>query len=149
MSLESYWVEEGVLLAGRYPRAETLPELLAVGATLFVDLTDGADGQPPYEHLLPDGVRRLNVPFADFGAGTAELVREALDAIDAEIARGGIPYVHCRFGCGRTGTVIACRLVRHGLSPEAALAAIRELSGHDCPESGAQRAMVRGWRVDT
>ena len=145
---ESFWAKEGKLLAGRYPRDETVPELLAVGATLFVDLTDPRDGHPPYEQLLPDGVRRVNVPFSDFSAGTAETVRDVLDLIDGEIAQGGIPYVHGLYGCGRTGTVIGCHLVRHGLSPAAALLSIREQSGHDCPETEAQREMIRAWRPD-
>ena len=142
---ESFWVENGTLLAGRYPYEEAVSALVAVGVTLFVDLTDPDEGNPPYEQFLPDGVRRVNVPFSDFSAGTADTVRAALDAIAAEIAAGGIPYVHCLWGCGRTGTVIGCRLVRHGLTPAAALASIRERCGRDCPETEPQRAMIRGW----
>ena len=37
-----------------------------------------------------------------------------LDAIDAELAAGGLVYVHCWAGCGRTGVVVGCWLVRHG-----------------------------------
>ena len=143
---ESFWIEEGLVLAGRYPHQGTLPGLLAAGVTLFVDLTNDRD--PTYERLLPDGVRRVNVPFADFTAGSEELVSRALDAIDGELARGGLPYVHCVWGCGRTGTVIGCRLVRHGRSPEDAMALIRERSGRDCPETDEQRAMIRTWRSD-
>ena len=76
---ENFWIEEGKLLAGRYPNAGTLPGLLAEGVTLFVDLTDNRD--PTYERLLPDGVRRVSVPFADFTAGSKELGIRALDAI--------------------------------------------------------------------
>lgn len=145
---ESFWIEDGMLLAGRYPHPGTLPGLLAAGVTLFVDLTDPADRHPPYEQLLPDGVRRVSVPFADFSAGTKESVARALDAIDGEITRGGLPYVHCLAGCGRTGTVVGCRLVRHGLSPAAAMALIRERSGRNCPENDEQRELIRTWRSD-
>ena len=142
---ESFWVENGTLLAGRYPYEEAVAALVAAGVTLFVDLTHPDEGNPPYEQLLPKTVRHVSVPFSDFSAGSEASVRAALDAIDAEIAAGGIPYVHCLWGCGRTGTVIGCRLVRHGLSPAAALASIRERCGHDCPETEPQRAMIRGW----
>lgn len=149
---ESFWIEESTLLAGRYPHAGTVPALVAAGVTLFVDLTDPVDRHPPYEQLLADGVRRTSVPFADFTAGTEESVARALDAIDGEIALGGLPYVHCLGGCGRTGTVIGCRLVRHGLSPEDAMAHYREASaavcGGRCPEVGSQREMIRAWRSE-
>ena len=145
---ESFWVENGTLLAGRYPYEEAVAALVAAGVTLFVDLTHPDEGNPPYEQLLPKTVRHVSVPFSDFSAGSEASVRAALDAIDAEIAAGGIPYVHCLWGCGRTGTVVGCRLVRHGLSPADAMALIRERSGRDCPENDEQRDMIRAWRSD-
>ena len=36
-------------------------------------------------------------------------------------------YLHCQAGIGRTGTVVGCYLVRHGLSGRAALSHLNEL----------------------
>jgi protein-tyrosine phosphatase len=74
-------------------------------------------------------------------------MRRTLDMIDAELAAGGVVYVHCRGGCGRTGMVVGCHLVRRGLAGEVALARVEELCGGSCPETDEQRAMVLGWRV--
>jgi protein-tyrosine phosphatase len=60
-------------------------------------------------------------------------------------------YVHCRGGRGRTGTVVGCYLVRHGLTGQGALERIKELrrnepTGHlPSPEAREQVEMVLSW----
>ena len=56
-------------------------------------------------------------------------MRRVLDAIDKDIADGRTVYVHCWGGIGRTGMVIGCWLVRHGMMVD--------------------RALVRGWASNT
>jgi protein-tyrosine phosphatase len=123
------------LLAGRYP--DDVGALVAAGVRTFVDLR--AEGAP---YAVPSGVvyRRFGIP--DFGCPTAGQVREVLDAI--EVAEG-VVYLHCRGGCGRTGTVLGCFLVEQGLSADEALARVRELTGGNCPETAEQETLVRGW----
>ncbi len=67
---------------------------------------------------------------------------ETLDAIDEEIARGGVVFVHCWAGCGRTGVVVGCWLVRHGSDPHDALARIAKSRGLGCPQTLEQRLTV-------
>ena len=62
-------------------------------------------------------------------------------------------YVHCAGGIGRTGTVVGCYLVRHGMQGEAALEEIMRLR-HAMPNGGdlsprrePQRQMVRTWPI--
>jgi hypothetical protein len=161
----AYWAEPGRLLAGGYPgsldEAEARRKLRAIleaGVRLFVDLTEEDEGLQPYAPLLVEeaaglGVAALHLrrPIADFGVPSEEAMRGTLDAIDASTARGDPVYVHCRGGIGRTGTVVGCFLVRRGLSPEGALAAIaRGLEGTTrrgfaSPEEECQRAMIRSW----
>ena len=151
---ESFWIEPGRLLAGKYAGASDEEEaarrvraLAAAGITLVVDLTHADDRLAPYESLLPAGVRRLSVPVPDFSAPRLGELERALAAIDAELADGGVVYVHCWGGCGRTGAVVASWLVRQSLDADAALARFGELSrpvcGRACPEVPAQLALVR------
>jgi len=140
------WIEEGRLLAGRHPagvdpaRAPAeVDELLARGVTLFLDLTeDGELGS--YVHLVAPA-RHLRIPIRDFTVPAEETLVRALDAIDAELAAGGIVYVHCWAGCGRTGVVAGCWLVRHGTAPANALDRIAKTRG-----LGARRRSSSGSR---
>lgn len=145
------WIEQGRLLAGRHPCAWSPDDaegevgaLLGLGVTLFVDLTQPGE-LAPYEHLLEDGARHVRVPVRDFTVPSEEQILVALDLIDSELETGGIVYVHCWAGCGRTGVVVGCWLVRHGADPEGALERIARIRGLGCPQTLAQRAAVLGW----
>lgn len=148
------WIEPGRLLAGRHPCAWS-PEdaeaevgaLLRAGVTLFLDLTEPNE-LAPYEHLVGDGARHVRVPVKDFTCPSVEQILAALDLVDAELREGGIVYVHCWAGCGRTGVVTGCWLVRHGLEPEDALRAIAEIRGLGCPQTLEQRLAVLAWQAD-
>ena len=164
-TLYCYWMDEGRLLAGEYPGhpsddervREKVGALLAAGVTLFVDLTHVRDRMTPYEpvlHELSLLAARLSAPILDNDVPRSpnEMSR-ILDAIDAEIARGGIAYVHCWGGVGRTGTTVGCWFARHGHEGNAALTALRarwntnpKLAHRDTPQTAAQRNYIRDWR---
>jgi len=141
-------IEEGRLIAGRHPcawGAELAPDevasLLAAGVTLFLDLTQ--DGElDPYAHLVPPPARHVRIPIRDFSVPTPQQLETALDEIDGELAGGGLVYVHCWAGCGRTGVVVGSWLVRHGWTPADALAKIAETRGLGCPQTLEQRLLV-------
>ncbi len=145
-----YAVSDG-LLAGAYPGTEEAVAVLERGGvTVFVDLTHPSDPLDGYAHLLHHA-RRLAHPIPDMGTPTAGHVMQILDDIDASRAPGGTVYVHCWGGVGRTGTVIGCWLVRHGLDGGDPIARIAELrSGiadeRPSPQTPGQAALVRGWR---
>jgi protein-tyrosine phosphatase len=141
-------IEEGRLIAGRHPCAwgpETAPEevrsLLAAGVTLFLDLTQEGELEP-YAHLVPPPARHVRIPIRDFSVPSLEQLESALDEIDGELAAGGLVYVHCWAGCGRTGVVVGSWLVRHGSTPGDALARIAETRGLGCPQTLEQRLLV-------
>jgi len=157
---ESYWVEPGRLLAGKYPvpahdasANARLWLLLAAGVSLFLDLTQEHE-LDPYAYLVDGDARHVRMPIRDMDVTTPEQMRRTLDLIDREQARSGTTYVHCWGGAGRTGTVVGCWLVRHGLDGEAALRRIATLRAGspalwlDSPQTDAQRAMVRTWHED-
>jgi hypothetical protein len=155
---ECYWAEPAVLLAGKYPGApddgaarRRVECLLDAGVTLFLDLTGELELDSYARHVRAPA-RHVRMAIRDMDVTSVEQMRRILDLVDRERARGGVTYVHCWGGAGRTGTVVGCWLVRHGLEGRAALARIAELrAGNpslwlDSPQTRAQRAMVRRWR---
>jgi protein-tyrosine phosphatase len=145
----AYWVEPGRLLAGPYPRPETLPALAAVGITAYIDLTQAGE-LDEYDHLIGSAVHHRRA-VGDFGVPTDAELTATLDLIDELLDDGHCIYVHCWAGVGRTGTVVACHLIRQGMPNAEALAQIATLRAaigrHDpSPEMPAQRALVERWR---
>jgi len=146
------WIERGRLLAGRHPCAWTEQDaerevraIVAEGVTLFLDLTE--DGElSPYDLHVPAGIRWLRIPVRDFTAPSPETIARALDAIDEELAAGGVVYVHCWAGCGRTGVIVGCWLVRHGMPAREALARVADTRGLGCPQTLEQRLAILGWQ---
>jgi hypothetical protein len=146
------------LLAGAYPgfpddpheTAARIARFERAGVTTFVDLTHPADPLEPYEPFLVNA-RRVAHPIVDLGVPTVPLLARILDEIDA-IREEGTVYVHCWGGIGRTGTIVGCWLVRHGLDRGDPIARIAELrrraldSAMPSPQTPAQRALVRSWR---
>lgn len=160
----TYWVEPGRLLAGEYPGGgeDPLPvlrELLEMGVTAFVDLTErGEHGAPSYEKMLEEeaatlGVdaryRRFAVP--DFGVPATKRLRAILEAIERFSAEGRIVYLHCFAGIGRTATVAGCYLVERGRGAGAALVELERrrygmpYGGGPLPATSAQRDAVYAW----
>ena len=145
------WIEPGRLIAGRHPCAagseaatEAVHDLVASGVTLFVDLTEEGELEP-YQELVPPSARYLRFPVRDFTVPDPSTLTSVLDAIDDEIEAGGIPYVHCWAGCGRTGVVVGCWLVRHGTEPHDALERIAQARGPGCPQTVEQRLAILDW----
>jgi protein-tyrosine phosphatase len=141
-------IEPGRLIAGRHPCAwgpkeapRAVSDLLADGVTLFLDLTQAGELEP-YSHLVPPPSRHVRIPIRDFSVPTPDVLEAALDEIDGELAAGGLVYVHCWAGCGRTGVVVGSWLVRHGMEPQDALARIAETRGLGCPQTLEQRLLV-------
>jgi protein-tyrosine phosphatase len=164
-----YWVEPTRFLAGIYPGADEeaktrkkLRQILEAGITYFLDLT-AADQLKPYASLLEEEATLLGtsathqrLPIQDFGVPTLAEMVNILDTIDAALRADYRVYLHCWFGIGRTGTVVGCYLVRHGMSGEAALDKIAQLreaipgSGlRSSPETEEQRQMILNWSVGT
>ncbi len=150
---ESYWVQEQQLLAGPFPASwhpvewqQQRGALLDAGVTCFVDLT--GDGAHRYAAQLPADVPVHAHPIIDFRAPSREQMIATLDTIDAAIAAGQVVYVHCQAGIGRTGTVIGCWLVRHGMDGETALQTVEERRGLP-PETTGQLELVRTWHEDS
>ena len=155
---DSYRVADG-LLAGEYPGSidpvDAMRRMRAFErhqVTLFVDLTHPSDPLEPYERWLQAPARRISHPIVDLGTTTIPHMARILDDVDAALDDGATVYVHCWGGIGRTGTVVGCWLVRHGLDGGDAIGRIAALrsSVSDAhvasPQTSAQCAMVTSWR---
>ena len=163
---DSYWLLEGQLLAGEYPgsyeivRARTKLELiLAAGIVSFIDLTEPSEPLTPYADLLSElehgcgsEFRYTRLSIRDGGVPARERMSEILDTIHRDLNNSRPVYFHCWGGIGRTGTVVGCWLMRHGLDGGDPIRRIAELrhaaqeAWMPSPQTAAQRAMVTGWK---
>ena len=168
-----YVVPDTRLIAGEYPGTlpgdvstdleEKLAQFLDAGVTVFLDLTDPADGLAPYETALRALAARRGIEvlyerltIRDMDVCDKQHMNRILNAIDAYLSAGHTLYVHCWGGVGRTGTVIGCWLVRHGKSGRDALVEVGRLFATmseakrrwhpEVPQTKAQRRMVEMWR---
>ena len=109
------WVLERRVLAGPHPRG-TLDDILAVGVTCFVDLTEeDAYSARLHERAAALGrpVSHVHMPIADFTVPPVSHMRAILAAIREALDADERVYVHCLAGIGRTGTVVGCLLIEH------------------------------------
>lgn len=167
---DTYWVEPGQLLAGRNPCVwesknllHKLHQFLHANVTFFIDLTEeGEYGTATYDTLLNQTAKKLGltavhqrIPIRDLGVPDPAQMKYILDSIDNAISDGHTVYVHCHGGIGRTGTVIGCYLVRHGLSGTEALIKLTKLRQGTAlaqelsPVTLEQRQRVLTWEIST
>jgi atypical dual specificity phosphatase len=118
------WIVPDRLGACPYPEAEAdWVDLGARDVRLLVNLHTRAH-RPAI--LAQRGVEQQHLPVTDLEPPSPEQIEAGLAAIDRALAQGQRVAVHCGAGLGRTGTLLACYLVRRdGLAPEAAIARIR------------------------
>jgi hypothetical protein len=168
----SYWVISGKLLAGSYPGSkdpkeatEKLTALIESGIRHVINLMEPDERDftghrfVPYEEVMESISAKMRVsvtfeplPIKDLFIPTERYMARILNQIDFCIKHGKPVYVHCWGGIGRTGTVVGCYLVRHGLATGKNVIDMIKNLRKDCedadrrsPEKREQREMVVGW----
>jgi hypothetical protein len=167
----SYWAIPGKLLAGCYPgdldpglRDAKLSTLLASGVTLVINLMEESESDHsgnPFDDYAPrlhdlarsgKAIRTVRFAIRDQSVPSPALMQTILHAIDEEISAGGIVYIHCWGGKGRTATAIGCYLVSQNLeTPETVLPQLRELTAHaskffwPTPQTAEQCTFITSW----
>lgn len=161
---DTYWASPGKLMAGPSPahserkvQNANIVALLEAGARCFIDLTipdEIRSYRVTLDRRAPSEVETtyLKVPILNGDAPNRATLQTILDTIDASIARDRPVYVHCLGGLGRTGTVVAAWLIRHGeCTAEEVFDKLTELrrgqphGQHPSPETGRQRRLVKSW----
>lgn len=101
-----------------------LQSLKRVGVTCLVTLTEQDLSQ---EALARNGLINVHLPIRDGEPPTASQMTMLLMRMELLMKQGHVLAVHCLAGIGRTGTVLACWLIREGLTAEEALKRVRRI----------------------
>lgn len=85
-----------------------------------------------------------HLPVDDFCPPSLAQIEEFAKVLDEAQARGTPLVVHCGAGRGRTGTVLACALVRRGAQAEDAIVRLRQVRPYSI-ETPEQEDLVRAY----
>jgi hypothetical protein len=162
-----YWVGPWNLLVGGYPgnKIRMLSYFLMSRFSLIIDLVDYGEFDQSgirlnryyselYKKAKALGIR-INIsrkPIRHLDVPSPQLMKAVLDRIDMALDRDRRVYIHSWNGRGRTGTVVGCWMVRHGMTGENALKEIKNLrwaelkDDQPSPETEAQRKMILSWK---
>ena len=104
----------------------------------IADLVEVASSVGITVHRLPIQDGYLANDDAEFAQMVAGDVQRA--------TAGRRNVIHCKGGLGRAGTTGGCVLIASGMTADAALHALREARGPDCPENDRQRQYIARFR---
>jgi atypical dual specificity phosphatase len=117
------WLLPDQLVACAYPRRRAaLAALAQQGVSVVINLHQRAHHP---SRLGQFGLTEIHLPVADFTAPSPEQLDLGVEAIEQALAEGHRVAVHCGGGLGRTGTLLACYLIRQGMSTVDAIKQVR------------------------
>jgi protein tyrosine phosphatase (PTP) superfamily phosphohydrolase (DUF442 family) len=113
------------LFRGAQPYAAGITNLARLGVKSIINLRMANESwKAEAAEAQANGITYTNVPLKGLGRPTDVQVATLLELIEHLPAP---VFVHCRYGCDRVGTIIACYRIRHDhWSNEAALEEARK-----------------------
>lgn len=138
-----------------FANMDALQQLGVKTIVSLVGINDFYQNEDEAEEIAWEIVPRfswLGFALPDGEAPDVPTMQHILMWIDVGLLEDDSVYVHCRSGCGRTGTVIGCWLARHGIAEGTEvidyLAQLRVAAGipSKCPETEEQCRLVTSWR---
>jgi protein tyrosine phosphatase (PTP) superfamily phosphohydrolase (DUF442 family) len=127
------------LSRGAQPTQEGITALKDAGVTRIINLRNDPL-RFERERCAQLGIELIEIPLSGTKAPKPDDIEKALAAIQS--APGKV-FVHCQFGCDRTGTVIACYRIRSGWTNSDAL---REAEAYGMSElSCGMKAFIRAY----
>lgn len=104
---------------GAQPTLNGLQYLHSIGVKSVVCLRMANDVMPAEQDTSEQlGMTFTSLPLSGVSTPTLEEMNRYLDIIES---LPGPVFIHCQYGCDRTGTIIACLRIRHGWDNQRAL----------------------------
>ena len=123
--MEYVWTVDGGRLGGRPGPQHAMWDLERLKRAGFTAVVSLECADPHLDTVREAGMRHLRLCVEDFTAPTVDQLVEFNRFVDGELEEGGRVLAHCYAGIGRTGTVLASRLIWNGLSVEEAVRTVR------------------------
>jgi protein-tyrosine phosphatase len=153
--MNTHWIKKQALRLGIIPRprgqdwlADDISFLRRAGVDVIVSALTPAETE---EWGLLDesrccennGLTFLSFPIEDRSVPTSvSEFDELLDSVTEYLRKGKAVMVHCWGGVGRSSVIVACALIRYGLSADYAFRMIEESRGRQVPDTAEQRQWV-------
>ncbi len=122
------WVIENKLAGHEGPSSEQdLIWLRQQGVLSLVRLIEKDKAEVTTDQIIKQGLWDCHEPIPDFGAPNQDQINKITQFIATSIAGGRPVGVSCKYGQGRTGTILACYMVKQGFDAIAAIDEVRNM----------------------
>lgn len=121
------WVIDGKLAGHEAPSSEQdLVWLKQQGILALVRLIEQDKAEVNSPQIGKLGMWDLHEPVPDFAVPKPDQIDRIIQFIDMSISAKRPVGVSCKFGIGRTGTILACYLVHEGYDANSAISEVRK-----------------------